>query len=410
MSLCKLILIIIFGMTTTLSSINVNAASHQIKRLFFIGDSLTDDGGDNSTFYLLKVLNGKMGDEGVDYIQPWVRGWLSERIPGYSTICSVQIIPCRTTEKIALAGIIDILTKSGQVPILPPPYYYKGHWSNGPVWAEYLAPMMGISNTDENHYINASHGGSWSLCVGDKALNFSDLKGDLKTVAEDMVDGSLIPPCLKLIAKGLNYKYGNYQPHDMVFILFGANDYLNLFQKPTKVIEAQTEVVQDAIDKGAKNIVWINLPDISKTPRYLNGPADKKAKVSQLISEHNQLLKGQFDTLKSKYENQNINLTFINAKNIFDDLLTNHTKYGFSVVNQPCSTFPVPGVDGVKMTKSSSKTGSVYDVSALNGHLCKNQNDYLFWDGVHPTTSTHKIIAKKMCDLLLQSGYQCNGN
>ncbi len=407
MSLSKLIVITIIGLVTALGSVNVTAAPKKIHRLFFLGDSLSDDGGDNSTWYLLKVLNGKMGDEGVDYIQPWVRGWLSERIPDYGEICSISIVPCRTVEKEALKGIIDILKDSGEVPILPPDFYYKGHWSNGPVWPEYLAPMMGISTSDKTHYINASHGGSWSLCVGDKTLGFDDLTGNLETVAEDMVNGSLIPPCLKLIAKGINYKYGNYQPDDMVIIFFGANDYLNLYQDPKRVVEAQSEIVEDAISKGAKNIAWLTVPDIAKTPRFLNGPIDKAAKVYKLISTHNSLLKEAFDRLNNKYSSQNVNLLFVDAKKVFDDLLKNANNYGFSVVDHPCSTYPVPGLDDGQLINKGSGFGAS-DMSASNGSICKNEGEYMFWDSVHPTTLTHKIIAQKACDILKQAGYQCN--
>ena len=404
MSLLKLIAIASIGLVTTFGSVGVNAAQKKINRLFFIGDSLSDDGGYNSTWYLLNVLNGKEGDEGIDYIQPWVRGWLSERIPDYGKTCSINIVPCKTIEKEALKGIIKILKTSGEVPILPPSYYYKGRWSNGLVWSEYLSPMMGIPTSDPDHYINVSHGGSWSLCIGDKALNFSDLTGDLKTVAEDMVNGSLIPPCLKLIAKGIYYKNILYQPNDMIMIFFGANDYLNLFQNPSTVIQAQTEVIEEAIDKGAKNIVWMNLPDIGKSPRYLNGSVKDRTKVSDLVSKHNQLLKEQLDALNVKYAPQNIKLLLLDVNSIFDNLLERSKSYGFSVIDQPCSTFPVPGLHD----ETKAKMQSVYSVSALNGQICNNPKQHVFWDDVHPTTTTHKIVAQKVCEILLNNGFQCN--
>ena len=380
-----------------------------VDRLVVLGDSLSDDGGDNSTWYLLKTLNGQTGDEGVDRIQPWVRSWLSERVLGYGWMCQWRYIPCRTVERNSLKAAISLLSNTGAVPIAPAPHYANGRWSNGPVWPEYLAGKMGISVTDGERYRNVSHAGGWSLCVGDKALGIRDLTGDLTTVATSMINGSLVPPCLKLIAKGYNYQYGDYEANDLVIVFFGGNDYLNRYQDPARVVEAQAEVIEEAIEKGAKHIAWLNMPDIAQTPRYLTGSGQGIAEeTTQLINLHNILQQMSYLSLKNEYTSEGVNLINIDANSIFKDLIENSTEHGLYVVDQPCSTLATPGLDDVEMIESNPSFNALNDMTEANGGICQNQSEYAFWDGVHPSTATHKIIADKACEILNEHGYQCN--
>ncbi|MCL1077781.1 hypothetical protein D5R81_06625 [Parashewanella spongiae] len=384
-------------------------AAQKIDKLIVLGDSLSDDGGDNSTWYLLKTLNGQTGEAGLQHMQPWVRSWLSETIPGYEWSCSWSWVPCKTTERTALKGVIKLLSASGAVPVAPAEHYDNGRWSNGPMWPEYLAGKMGISVSDKNRYRNISHAGGWSLCVGDKSLSIRDLTGDIATVAQNMVNGSLIPPCLKLMAKGYNYKYGNYGKNDLVVVFFGGNDYLNRFQDPARVVAAQLEVIQDAVEKGAKNIAWLNMPDISQTPRFLTGGAQNHAEeTSKLIETHNVIQKAFGSLFQIFYKQQGVNLINIDANKIFRDILDNSSSHGLFVLDRPCSTIPAPGLDDIEIVENNPSFNAINEMAEPNGGICESQDEYAFWDGVHPTTATHRIIADKACEILKEKGYQCN--
>ncbi|MBM7070839.1 SGNH/GDSL hydrolase family protein [Shewanella sp. 202IG2-18] len=409
MSISKLIAMVMLGFVTIANTAPANAAEKQVDRIVVLGDSLSDDGGDNSTWFLTKTLNGQAGDRGIDHMQPWVRAWLSERVWGYGWFCSWKYVPCRTVEKGILKATAKILEKSGAVPVTPAPHYDNGRWSNGPMWPEYLSQMMGIPLNDTSRYINVSHAGGWSLCIGDKALGIRDLKGDLKTVAMNMVNGSLVPPCLKLIAKGVNYKYGNYHPNDLAILFFGGNDYLNLYQDPARAVNAQAEVIEDAIAKGAKSVAWLNMPNIAQTPRYLNGSGmDKAQETTRLINTHNALLMMRFIELKSKYISKGINVIFVDANKIFKDIIANAHDHGMYVLDQPCSTLPSPGLDDSEVVQNNPSLRAINEMATPNGGICENQSEYMFWDGVHPTTATHKVIAEKACAILRQQGFKCN--
>ncbi|MGB0895153.1 MAG: SGNH/GDSL hydrolase family protein [Parashewanella sp.] len=386
----------------------VNAKETKVDRLVILGDSLSDDGGNNSTFFLLKTLNGKTGDAGIDHMQPWVRAYLSDKILGYGWFCKWRFVPCRTVERLILKSAAKLLEVSGAVPIAPAPHYDNGRWSNGPMWPEYLSQRMGIDIANKQRYINVSHAGGWSLCLGDKVLGIRDLKGNLTTVAKNMINGSLVPPCLDLIAKGFNYKYGNYRPNDLAVVFFGGNDYLNLYQDPSRIVRAQAEVIDEAIDKGAKNIAWLNMPNIAKTPRYVTGNAgDKAAETTRLIKQHNVELFLKFMELKVKYAKKGVKLVLVDANKIFNDMLTHSLDYNLQVIDRPCSTIPAPGLDDTNLGRTNPSIRAINEMAKPNGSICRNPQNYAFWDGVHPTTAVHKIIADKACDIMKQQGFYC---
>ncbi len=384
------------------------AAETKIDRLVVLGDSLSDDGGNNSTWFLLKTLNGQTGKQGIDHMQPWVRAWLSERIWGYQWFCDFKYVPCQTIERSVLSTVKDILKVSGAVPIAPASHYYQGRWSNGPMWPEYLAPKMGIPISDKNRYINISHAGGWSLCIGDKILGISDLTGNLKKVAINMINGSLIPPCLKLISKGFNYKYGDYRANDMVIVFFGGNDYLNLYQDPARVIQAQAEVIEDAIAHGAKHIAWLNLPDLAQTPLFITGDkGSDAAETTRLININNFDLLLKFTELKKKYQKNDVNIIYVDANKMFKNILLNSESYGFKYINTPCSTILSPGLNDNEFVENNPSLAAANKMVQPDGEICKNQQEYAFWDSVHPTTTMHKILADKACEILKQQGYFC---
>jgi outer membrane lipase/esterase len=61
-----------------------------------------------------------------------------------------------------------------------------------------------------------------------------------------------------------------------------------------------------------------------------------------------------------------------------NDIVTDPEAYGLDVVNAACVTPNVPPFD------------------------CKEPDEYLFWDGIHPTKAGHSIFAQEVAALLAQ--------
>ncbi|MCX7594884.1 MAG: SGNH/GDSL hydrolase family protein [Fischerella sp.] len=53
-----------------------------------------------------------------------------------------------------------------------------------------------------------------------------------------------------------------------------------------------------------------------------------------------------------------------------------------------------PGEFGFTNVTNACLVGTLDDVAQGNFSVCSNPNDYLFWDGVHPSTRVHSIMAE----------------
>ena len=66
-----------------------------------------------------------------------------------------------------------------------------------------------------------------------------------------------------------------------------------------------------------------------------------------------------------------VTITQLDTFTLIHDVVANPDKYGIEETQFSCIT---PGV--------------------IVGAICEDKNEYLFWDGIHPTRKGHKIISK----------------
>ena len=43
-------------------------------------------------------------------------------------------------------------------------------------------------------------------------------------------------------------------------------------------------------------------------------------------------------------------------------------------------------------------------MKGISNGVCENQDNYLFWDEIHPTTAVHRLLASRSCEILKESG------
>ena len=409
------------------------AKERTIKRVIFFGDSLTDDGGSNSTYQLLKVLNDQADTA---YLQPYIHRFLRDYFQFYEMLC--HVVSCSWYENELLDKFVD-LTKQLNIPVIPTAPYADGRFSNGLIWAEHLTQMMGLSTQNPEQYVNRSHGGSWSLSTRDKIGNFSDLQGgSLLKVAEQLVSGSLIPPSAELLVKAYIRKYSEFDDDDMVLFFFGGNDYLNMYDDPADVVEAQARSIEKLINHGAQHIVWSNMPDISKAPRYLKMDYPTRDQVQFLISRHNQLLLTTLQNMQKRYEKEGVHIHMLDTRALFWDALNNADSHGLTNTTEPCAKVSLPGMD--RSGQRSFQSGGAVETLAKNAavialspvidkeimnnpqlvaafraneetpQVCSNPDEHAFWDDVHPTQKFHWILGKGICHKLKSVGYACSSD
>ena len=130
---------------------------------------------------------------------------------------------------------------------------------------------------------------------------------------------------------------------------------------------------------GAKTLLVLNIPDLGKTPDVTTGlvngsntpSAALDAEATQLASEYNALLTSDLAVITTA------TVHVVDAFQLIDSAVNDPASYGFSNVTSP--------VWSGSYTSSTSGTLAATTTAA--------QNQYLFWDHLHPTETGHQAIA-----------------
>jgi len=224
----------------------------------------------------------------------------------------------------------------GVYPSSPP--YFQGRYSNGLVWVEYLA--SGLKLTSEQR-TNFAFGGA---TTGSSGMNG-------------------IPGLLAQV-DNFTKAHPDINPNALYVLWAGANDYLYGTSNSTMPIENLSKAIQLLSTRGAKKILVANIPDLGKLPstRY----TANSNSLSQSAIAHNQSLAKSFEVLNDKlgHDTQIIEL---DVNSLYREAITEPAKFGFTNVTNACLN---------------------------NVAVCDNPDKFLFWDGIHPTTAGHRILAE----------------
>ncbi len=143
----------------------------------------------------------------------------------------------------------------------------------------------------------------------------------------------------------------------------------------TDSITALTDNIATLASAGASELLVFNGPDLSLVPAVrLQGPLAIAA-GGQLSAQYNLALEAALDLVEFGLPPW-VNLTRFDIAALFNEVVAAPADFGFSEVKASCIN---PGVI-VKAT-------------------CTNPQDYLFWDGIHPTEAAHGMIAERVLDL-----------
>lgn len=222
----------------------------------------------------------------------------------------------------------------GNIPASPP--YYKGRYSNGPVWVEYLASQLKLTSNLDNNF---AYGGA-------------------KTG-----DSQQLPPGILTQIQRFKTKNPTVNPNALYIIWAGANDYLGGATDTTLPINNLATAVKLLAEIGAKNLVVVNLPDLGKLPATRT--TERAKLLSSLTQKHNSGLAASLESLRQQFIN--INLRYIDVDALFKIVSKSPEKYGLKNLIQPCLN------DGI---------------------ICDRPSEYLFWDGIHPSTAAHKLLVQ----------------
>jgi outer membrane lipase/esterase len=283
----------------------------------------------------------------------------------------------------------DSLSDPGNIPELsggvnfpPSPPYAGNRFSNGPVYSELLPGLLG---GDFDPSLNFSVGGA---LTGQTNLNSdrpsllpgSDLSGVVLPGIETQVDGFL--------AGG-----GALDGEDVVVVYGGANDiFVAAETAATLPVDQIPALVQSTAATSAGNLatsvvklntvggetfVLPNLPDLGATPSFAAGGADSVTLADSFTLAHNLALGQAAGDLQDQ---TGAKILVFDINGIFDDIRANPERYGVTNITEAC-----------------------IDVLACVAGDQDTQNQFLFFDGVHPTAGIHAAVAQILAATLQAS-------
>lgn len=219
----------------------------------------------------------------------------------------------------------------------PNPTYFQGRYSNGRVWIEYLAESLHLSSKQTHNF---AYGGATTGNVGN----------------------SYVPSLLNQV-QTFTQTHQHTNPDALYVLWAGANDYLQGVSSANVPIKNVTMAINSLTDVGAKKILVANLPDLGQLPATRNSA--NSGNLGALTQAHNQGLRRSLKVLSQQHSD--LEIVQLDANALYRDAIANPAAFNFTNVSSPCL--------------SGSST-------------CGKPDQFLFWDGIHPTAAAHRIIGE----------------
>lgn len=157
----------------------------------------------------------------------------------------------------------------------------------------------------------------------------------------------------------------------LYFVWAGPNDFytgqaMRSSDTATKAADNLLKVVETLYELGARQMLVPLMPDLSLTPSALASDASYRDLARARTQEFNSLLGAGLATLSARLPAL--------ATHVFD------TPAFFASITDSLQA------------QGYNTTSACYN--ALSSSVCNNQGDYIFWDGVHPTAVTGRMLGE----------------
>jgi phospholipase/lecithinase/hemolysin len=247
------------------------------------------------------------------------------------------------------------LYTGGLYPATPP--NAAGRISNGALWTEHLAQSLGMELQPEDQYAVAGARTDQDNfnAIFIPPLAGTGLESQIATYLNDSGAQGADPAALHTIWIGANDIFTT--------LTFGGDIGLTVYT----AIQNTAQAVVTLSSGGAGHILVANLPDLGLTPFGLDSGPQGSAQLSYLTNLYNAGLKQALDSL----ENAGIRTIRLDTAGLIREIAANPAAFGL-----------------VNATDQALDSGN-------------DAAGYLFWDGVHPTTAGHRIVATRAIDELI---------
>lgn len=211
--------------------------------------------------------------------------------------------------------------------------------------------------------------------------------------------GQLTVPVATQIQTHLAAKGGSFSGTEVVFVMAGGNDiFMNAGAvaaggSPTDAVTAMGTAGAELagyvrnliVGKGAKQVVVVNLPDVSKTPYALAQDAASQGFINTMVTTFNaQLQQGL----------TGVDVLLVDAYAVSRDQNANPSKYGITNATTPaCDLSPAKNPLGSSL------------VCTRNNLIAGVTDNYQFADTVHPTPYGYKLLADLVTTEMSKRGW-----
>ncbi len=249
--------------------------------------------------------------------------------------------------------------------VIPNPSYYRGRFSNGPVWPEYIRGGLHIED------LNLSTGGAASSNEN-SYVRLRNIVGFPKSVQQSIKD---------------HIKAKDFTPAGTLYVIWvGANDFFANVKNVSGVALNIKESAELLIENGAKIIMIPDLLPLNKLPH--NVPKIRLPPVDfleEVTKQFNIAVRNHCDELRAKFPG--VKIVNANPGEILSSIQDEKKYISFDNVKDACFV-------------GNAVLGSGGD----HNILCENSDRYLFWDRYHPSTRAHCAMAGFFIDVIHKSG------
>ncbi|CAG8536742.1 10458_t:CDS:2 [Ambispora gerdemannii] len=226
----------------------------------------------------------------------------------------------------------------------PPSFYYKGGFSNGPLWTAHLSQRL---SAQLENYAYGGYSGA---------------------------DGNLKVPGIKQQVNTFTAKVSNQTDLSHTLAVFWpiGNDYVftNYTAAPSDVVTRLASAWTLVYAKGVRHFLIPNLFDISLLPIFKGSAPSFLALLKDIYQKNNKELKKAIKTFEASHPDVRV--------------------YAFQA-DQFWVYYRKVQASRLGITNFEDGCASTYESKPLT--ICSNPDSYFYWDGFHPSAKVHQAIA-----------------
>ena len=291
----------------------------------------------------------------------------------------------------AIYAFGDSLSDAGNVAVassvtgsafpVSPPYFRQSYgsisgntFSNGQTWVQNLSLSLGLGT------LAPSFAGGTDFAFGG---------GETGPTPQNASSPGLQAISLPAQLTAFQTRFDTPSDNALYTVSAGSNDLLDILnasgltaQQQISYVNAavgnEISFINDLVGEGATDIVVLNVPDLGKTPGITSRPAAVASQASLLSSVYNASLVTQLASIEA------VRIRVVDAYGLLGDATANPAAYGLTNATTP-------------VWSGNYTSGSSGALAETNLAL---QNQFLFWDQLHPTETGHQTLANAAVEQL----------